>query len=100
MSTHQSVERDERTVVVENASYKWAVTFITFALLVDVVYRGAVRNEAAWDLMALAILSGVICTVYQARHKTLPGWMAVLMVCSAVACAAFIAAMYQFRLLH
>lgn len=100
MSTHQSVERDKRTVAVENASSRWALNFITFALLIDVMYRGAFCNEAAWDLLALAIVPGVICTVYQARQKTLSGWVAVLMVCSAVVCAAYIAAMYKFHILH
>jgi len=100
MTTHQTVQRDERTVAVENASYRWACTFVTFALLIDVIYRGAVHNEAAWDLMALASVPGIICTIYQARHKTVSGWLAVLMVCSAVAVAAYIAALYQFHLLH
>jgi hypothetical protein len=100
MTTHQNVQRDERTVAVENASYKWACIFTTYALFIEVMYRGAVRHEAAWDLLALAIAPGVICTIYQARHKTVSGWMAVLMVCSAVAVAAYIAALYQFGLLH
>lgn len=100
MTTHEGVERDERTVAVENASYKWACSFLSFALLIDVVYRGAVRNEAAWDLMALVVVSGIICAVYQARQKTLAGGVALLLVCSAVVVASFIAAMYKFHLLH
>lgn len=100
MSNQQSVLRDERTVAVENASYKWACNFITFALLIDVAYRGLVRNEAAWDLMALACVPGIISTIYQARQKTMEGWLAVVMVCAAVVVAASIAAMYQFHLLH
>ena len=76
MSTPQVVERDERTVAVENASYRWAYLLLTYALLVDVMYRGLVRHEAAWDLMALVIVGGAICTVYQARQKTLVhGWV-------------------------
>jgi len=100
VSAPKSVQRDERTVAVENASYKWACIFVTYALLIDGVYRGVVRNEAAWDLLALAIVPGIVCTIYQARQKTVAGWIAVFMVCCAVACAAFIAAMYQFHLLH
>ncbi len=73
MNTHQSVERDERTVAVENASYKWAYAFITFALLIDVACRAAIRHEAAWDLMVLVIVGGAVCTMYQYRQKTL-GW--------------------------
>lgn len=71
MSAPQCVERDERTVAVENASYRWAYGVLTYALLVDVMYRGLFRHEAAWDLMALVIVGGAICTVYQARQKTL-----------------------------
>ena len=84
MSTHQSIERDERTVAVENAGYKWAYIFIAFTLLIDVAYRAAVRHEAAWDLMALAIVPSLACTMYQARQKTLAhGWLkaAVLIAC-------------------
>ena len=76
MSTLQCVERDERTVAVENASYRWVYLVLTYALLVDVMCRGLFRKEAAWDLMALVIVGGVICTVYQARQKTLVhGWV-------------------------
>ena len=76
MSTPACVERDERTVAVENASYRWAYGVLTFALLVDVMYRGLFRNEAAWDLMALVIGGGIFCSVYQARQKILAhGWV-------------------------
>ena len=93
MSTHQCVERDERTVAVENASYRWAYAVLTFALLVDVMYRGLLRNEAAWDLMALVIVGGGICTVYQARQKTLVhGWvMKAVLVAVIAAVIAFVA---------
>lgn len=40
------------------------------------VYRGSVRHEAAWDLMALVIVGSLIGTVYQVRQKTLgQGWV-------------------------
>jgi len=100
MNTPKNVIRDERTVAVENAGYKWACIFLIYALLMEVVYRGVVCKEAAWDLFALACVPGVICAIYQARRKTLSGWIAVLLVCSAVVCSAFIAGLYQFRLLH
>ncbi len=69
MSMTPSVERDERTVAVENASHRWAYTFVSFALLIDVVYRGVFRHEAAWDLLALAFVGGAICTIHQIRQK-------------------------------
>jgi hypothetical protein len=91
MSTSQWVERDERTVAVENASYRWAYSLVAYALLVDVMYRSLIRHEAAWDLMGLVIVSGVICSAYQARHKILAhGW--VMKVVLAACIAAVIAA--------
>ena len=39
MNTEQPLKRDERTVAVENASYKWTCIFLLFALLIDVMYR-------------------------------------------------------------
>ena len=69
MSTDSSVERDERTVAVENASYRWAYILLSFALLIDVAYRGMVRHEAAWDLLGLVLVGGAVCTVYQVRQK-------------------------------
>jgi hypothetical protein len=94
MSTPQAVERDERTVAVEHASYRWAYIVLTYALLVDVMYRGLFRNEAAWDLMALVIVGGAICAVYQARQKTLAhGWVMKAVLGAVVAAViAFVAA--------
>ena len=94
MSTSQFVERDERTVAVENVSYKWAYAFITFALLIDVACRAAIRHEAAWDLTVLVIVGGAVCTMYQARQKILAhGWVmkAVLVACIAGVIAAILA---------
>jgi len=92
MSTPASVGRDERTVAVENASYRWAYLLLSFALLVDVAYRGLVRREGAWDLMALVIGAGAVCTAYQARHQVLTrGWVTTALL--AVGVAAVLAAL-------
>lgn len=75
MNKTSSVKRDERTVAVENAAYKWAAHFLVFALLIDFLYR-YYRHEMAWDLLGLAFMAGVVSTVYQARQKALPhGWV-------------------------
>jgi hypothetical protein len=71
MTSPESVQRDERTVAVANASYKWAGVFVMFALLIDVMCRAWLFDEAAWDLMALVVVTGAIPTMYQARHKVL-----------------------------
>jgi hypothetical protein len=86
MSKDQSVERDEQTVAVENTSYKWAFIFLSFALLIDVMYRAMFRHEAAWDLMALVIAGGVGCTIPQMRQNVWTRrWVrdAVLIACAA-----------------
>ena len=71
MSTTPSAERDERTVAVENAGHRWGLILVSYGLLIDVVYRGIVRHEAAWDLLALAFVGGAVVMVYQARQRTL-----------------------------
>jgi hypothetical protein len=88
------VERDERTLAVENASYRWAYLLLTYALLVDVMFRSLVRHEASWDLLALVVGGGIVCTVYQARQRILGhGWVlkAVLVACLAGVIAAVVA---------
>jgi len=71
MTGINSVVRDERTVVVEDASYRFAYIFITYALLLDVMYRSVVRQEASWELLAIVIIGGAVSTVYQWRRKIL-----------------------------
>jgi hypothetical protein len=36
-----------------------------------VIYRGVVRQEASWDLLAIVVLSGAVTTFYQWRQKVL-----------------------------
>jgi len=71
MSIDSLVESDERTVAVENASYRWGFFLLYCGLLYDAAYRAIVRHEAPWDLLALAIVSGAVCTLYQVRQKAL-----------------------------
>lgn len=67
----KQVERDERTIAVEKASYSLAYTFMGFALLVDVAYRSFVLKQSSFDLLAIVVLSGLIATAYQARQSIL-----------------------------
>lgn len=69
--TPAMVERDERVVMVENASYRLACSVVSFGLLLDVIYRSWVRHETAWDLFGLVILGGVVATVYQGGNQAL-----------------------------
>jgi len=83
--TNQPVDRDERTVSVENAGYRWAYIFLTYGLLLSVAYRGFVRAEQAWDLLALVVLSGGVATLYQGEHRVLSRSWAVMTVAAVVA---------------
>lgn len=71
MSTHESVEHDERTEAVIGTSCRLAFFFYCLALPVDYAYRAIVRHENAWDLMALYVGGLAILLIYQAREKVL-----------------------------
>lgn len=62
-------ERDERAEAVEKSSYSLGYKVITFAILLDVIYRSIVLKMAAWDLLGIVILGGLVATVYQTRYK-------------------------------
>lgn len=67
--TNKVVEKDERTIFIENISYKYGYTFIAFALLLDVIYRSLRLNEAPWDLLGIIIISGLVMSVYHYQQK-------------------------------
>ncbi|HCC78025.1 MAG: hypothetical protein A2X25_00325 [Chloroflexi bacterium GWB2_49_20] len=68
---NQFDSRDERTTVVENASYRIAYLVMSFGLLGSVAYRSFVLQQSSWDLLALVILGGVTATIYQGTNKVL-----------------------------
>jgi hypothetical protein len=87
MSAASTVQRDERTVAVENASYRWAYLFLSFGLLGLVAYRSFVNHESAWDLLALVVLGGVLSAAYQRVHRVLSRQWAATCLLSVVAAA-------------
>ena len=62
-------DKDERTILVEKSSYALAYTLITYAILVDVIFRAVVLKQATWDLLGIVILGGLAATLYQTRYK-------------------------------
>jgi hypothetical protein len=75
MNTEQCLKRDERTVTVENAGFKWGYYCLALGLVIDAVYRQEVRNEAIGDLIALLCVSSAISLVYLVAHKAwVPRW--------------------------
>lgn len=69
--TSSAVHRDERTELVENASFRWGYLFVSFGLLVLVAYRSLVWRESSWDLLLLVVLGGTIPAAYQGYHQVL-----------------------------
>jgi hypothetical protein len=86
------VMRDERTVSVENASYRLAYLVMSYGLLVAVMYRGLVLKQQAWDLMALVIVGGFVATAYQGSKGILTSRSAKIVLASMVAAAVIAAA--------
>ena len=87
MNTTNPVQRDERTVAVENASYRWAYLFLSFGLLLLVAYRSFVNQESPWDLLVLVVLGGSVGTAYQAFKRVLSRPWAVTAFLAVVAAA-------------
>lgn len=65
------VERDERTLTVENSSYRWAYLVLSYGLLLSTAYRSLVLGQAAWDLLALVVVGGAVAALYQGAHRVL-----------------------------
>ena len=85
-----AIVRDERTIAIENASYRWAYLLLSFGMLASVAWRAFVRDESSWDLLALVVVAGVLVTAYQAAHRVLSRrWAMVTM--AAVLVAALLA---------
>lgn len=59
------VERDERTVAVENESYRWAYLILSYGLLVVVAVRAYAFDQASWELLALVVVAGGVTSMYQ-----------------------------------
>ncbi len=78
--------RDERTVAVENAGYRWSYLVLSFGLLGLAAYRSWLRGVAAWDLLALVIFGGAVNAVYQGGRRVLnKRWLVVTLVTFGIA---------------
>jgi uncharacterized membrane protein YdcZ (DUF606 family) len=95
--TTNPVLRDERTVSIENASYRWAYLLMSYGLLVATAYRSFVRHESAWDLMALVIAGGVVASVYQGGKQVLSRRWAMTNVIAVVVAGVLAAGIVIFR---
>ena len=95
--TGTSVHRDERTLAIENQSYRWAFYVFSYGLLAIVAYRSYVRGEAAWDLMALVLVGGGVASLYQFSQRVLTGRSAAGIAIGMIAAALVAAAVTWLR---
>jgi hypothetical protein len=80
MTRQTPLEGDERAVAIAGAAYRLAYSVLIMALLIDVVVRGYVLKEDAWDLLALLIASGGVVSLFKwIKHvpSPLPRWLIV-----------------------
>ena len=91
----KDIQRDERTTVVENASFSLAYKFVGFVLLLDVAYRAFAKGDSAWDLLAIVIISGFVSKTYQIRNRIVNKGLAKTFIITIIAggLAAFIIAL-------
>ena len=69
MNTTEPVIRDERTVAVQNAAFKWGFYALYLALLLDCLYRRKVQNEDTGDLLVVLGVGVAVATIYMIRNK-------------------------------
>ena len=95
--TAEPLERDERTMAIENAGYRWSYLVLSFGLLAIVAYRSLGRGQTAWDLLALVVLGGGVNAVYQGWHHVIYKRWVVLSLVTMVAAALLAAVMVALR---
>lgn len=69
MNAEQPLKRDERTVAVENAAYKWGFRTLFWGVLLVSLYRSKVRNEDIGDLLLVGCIGVAVVSAYLFRHK-------------------------------
>ena len=70
------VERDERTIAVENAGYRLSYLIVTFGLLGLTAYRSLAMHQSSWDLLTLVVLGGIVNATYQGSRRVInAGWL-------------------------
>ena len=95
--TAPTVERDERTIAVEGAGYRWSYLILSFGLLVVIMIRSFAHHEASWDLFGLLLLGGAVNTGYRGLHRVLYRRWAVMVAVTVLAAALVAVAIAAFR---
>ena len=97
MSHLEPVDRDERTVALENRGFRLGYLLLTYALLIDVAARSFFHREQSWDLLGFVVGFGILMAAYQARHGLLTRQWALAVFTSLAAGAVVAAVMVLLR---
>jgi len=85
------VPKDERDTRVDLSADRVAYLVLSYGLLLSVAYRSFVNGDAAWDLIGLVVLGGVVGLAYRVRQGAASGhWT--LMLAATIAIAFIVAA--------
>jgi hypothetical protein len=80
------VLRDERETGVDQAADRLAYLVLSFGLLAIVAYRSFADGAASWDLLGLAVLGGLVGTLYRLAQRAVSReWTIVALGTTAVA---------------
>ena len=63
--------RDERESTVDRAGDRLAYLVLSYGLLLIVAYQSLVEHRAAWELLGLVVLGGVVGSAYRVRNRAL-----------------------------
>jgi len=80
--------RDERTLAIENASYRWAYLILACGLLLDINVRNYFHFTGNGDLLLLVIVASLFCSIYQARARVMTRALIYVMLIAGVVAAA------------
>ena len=67
------VPRDDSGTRIDLAADRLAYLTVSYALLLSIAYRSFARGEAAWDLLAVLILSGFVGLGYRLSKGAVSG---------------------------
>jgi hypothetical protein len=80
------VPRGERETRIDLAADRIGYLVVSYGLLLIVAYRSFVNGDAAWDLIGLVMLGGVVGLAYRARQGVASGrWTLMLLVTLGIA---------------
>jgi len=80
------VPRHERDPRVGLSADRMAYLVVSYGLLVSVAYRSFVDGDAAWDLIGLVVLGGIVGLADRVRERAVSGrWTLMLLATIAIA---------------